>query len=184
MADKETWKNVSAGKHFVNKYDRFGNKEQVMVGSGNTVTLTKEEREILNQESNRTASLDLFQNGILVPITLVDEDDIRLMADNPNLMSETDLKDLIKAHWKIQEAKIAAITNGATLSRLREIAIEADVTVKTLHRIEDRIAEIDPSLLSGINEVEVVGRVISTVGPDSMGGSPTTAPMTFKRKRS
>jgi hypothetical protein len=145
--DMESWRNVSAGTHFINRLDHRGEMTRVeMIESGKTFHLTPEERRI-NSEKAATADLDVFRNGFFEPVRLLDDsDEARELAANPNVMSESDMRALMKVHPKTFEAKIRSITNATTLQRMVGIAHDEDATIKRLSMIQGRLDEVTPSM--------------------------------------
>lgn len=146
MALQEKWKNNTRGKHGVIKLDRFGNEIHEIVGPGKTVQLTTDERK-QNQERAAHPKMDIFTNGSMSPVVLLDEEDKAEFANNPNLMTDTDLKALFKLHPATFKSKVGSIDNSYTLIRLREIAQDPDVgaTVAKLKVVEDRLYEVNPN---------------------------------------
>jgi hypothetical protein len=140
--DKETWKNATHGRHGVVKFDKRGNIEHELVGPGKTVLLTPEER-ALNQDRAWDDSQDVFKNGTMTPVRLLDTtEDAKEIASNPNLKSEDELRDMFKLHWKKFEAEVEQIGNTLTLERLRDIAQEGDATVRQVNVIEARMSDL------------------------------------------
>src|SRR5690606_6346077 len=143
-ATRETWENVTKGKIFVIKFDKRGNVKHEPVRPGGKIHVTPEERQV-NQERAADESLDFFKNGKLVAVKLIDgTEDLQELASNPNTKSESDLRDMLKGHWKTFEKEVAEISNVITLRRLREIALEGDATVRQLGVIDARIEEVSP----------------------------------------
>lgn len=146
MANKETWKNATRGKVVVLKYDMRGNLIHELVHGGGAFTLSKEER-LLNMDRAANENLDVFKNGTLVPVRLLDGDEEAAeIASNPNLITEDDMKSLFKAHWKTFEAKVAAIGNPLTLQRMLQLAEdeETGATIKQQKTIKARLDEVQP----------------------------------------
>lgn len=149
--DLEVWENSTKGRIGVLKFDRRGDLRNELIRPGAKVHLTPDERQI-NQERAADNSLDVFQNGFLVPVRLLDgTEDAKEIASNPNLMSESDLRALFGKQWKAFGAQVAQISNQITLQRLLALADEDDVnaTVKQVAIIRDRLAEV-----SGVKVVE------------------------------
>jgi len=72
MSDKkESWRNATKGLHGVLKFDRFGNEVHEQVRPGQTVQLSTDER-LLNMDRAADDSLDVFKNGTLVPVRLIE----------------------------------------------------------------------------------------------------------------
>lgn len=140
----ETWENSTRGRIGVLKFDRRGDLRNELVRPGQKVHLTVDERKI-NQERAANDGLDVFQNGHLTPVRLIDgTEDAHEIASNPNLMSESDLRDLFKKQWKAFESKVKTVTNPITLQRLLALAEDEDVnaTVKQVSIVKSQIAEV------------------------------------------
>ena len=159
----ETWKNDTAARIWVKKVDRHGELEDVQVPPGKVLHLTPDERRI-NHEIAVEEKFDMFKNGSLTPVRLIEgTEDAAEIASNPNLMSETDMRDLFKQNWRTFDAKVQEITNPIALDRLREIASEEDATVRQMEVITNRLAEFG-HVVSG-SEVDQVGDVRAAVPP-------------------
>lgn len=126
------------------RFDHRGelNKHEVVAG-GRQFHITPEERR-LNQEMVAEDNADPFADGTLVPVRLLDDsaDARELAASNPNLMSESDMKELVAGHHKTFESKIGEITNTTTLRRLLEIARNEDASVGKVERLMARIDQL------------------------------------------
>jgi hypothetical protein len=147
MSDgRETWRNETRGRVGVVRFDRRGELTHELIRGGGTVYLTPDER-ALNQDRAATEQLDVFKNGTMVPVKLLDssENAAEILA-NPNLKSEQDLRDLFKLQWKKFEVEVGKISNETTLNRLKDIAREGDATIKQVSVIEARLAEVNPSV--------------------------------------
>lgn len=140
----ETWENGTRGRIGVLKFDRRGELRNELVRPKARVHLTPDERKI-NQERAAEDRLDVFQNGHLIPVRLLDgTEDAKEIASNPNLMAESDLRELFKRQWKAFGSKVNEITNPMTLNRLLALAEDDDVnaTVKQVSIIKARISEV------------------------------------------
>lgn len=146
MVDKkEIWKNNSKGQALVLKYDRQGNLNHELVRSGGKVDVSPDER-MLNQDRAADDSLDIFANGIMVPVRLIDgAEGFEEIASNPNLKTDEDLHEMFKLPWKKFDTELAVISNSTTLNRLLEIAYEKDATVRQVNGIKERLVAVDPS---------------------------------------
>lgn len=144
---KETWRNATQGYVVLAKLDRRGERADEVVAGGRTVLISPEERSLNSYPVGAaTEALDVFKNGMMVPVRLIDDtEDKAEIESNPNLKSEGELRDLFTLHWKKFEAEVAQITNVVTLNRLKEIAQEGDATVRQVNVIESRVAEVDPA---------------------------------------
>ena len=138
---KETWKNASKGKRHVLKYDPKGNLTHEIVKPGGNVQLTTEEREI-NTDKAANDKLCIFKNGSMVPVILLDDNDLAEWSNSPNHMSDSDLKALFELQWKAFDQKIEEISNEYALARLLELAETEDVTVRQHKKIKERMQDI------------------------------------------
>ena len=168
----ETWKNPPAGRVWINRLDHRGELGKVeIIGSGRVFHLSPAERR-LNQEMAVNPDLDIFTNGTLTPIRLLgtDEAEAAAFANNPNLMTESDMRNLVgKAKGK-QDAfaeRLAGIRNPATLERLLALAREEDAPLSRVEAIQARLAELGQSF--------VQERVATTAVPIS-GDTPDRGP--------
>lgn len=167
MADgvRETWKNSSKGKRGVVKFDRYGNLIHEVIAPGRTVMLSREERQI-NQERAASEKLDNFSNGVMVPVKLVDPEDEKEFAANPNILTEEGLRNLFKLQWKAFEKAIGEISNPYALERLNELAQtddELNVTVKKANVVRDRLQEINPNMAQEVETIASPSRGDVTV---------------------
>lgn len=142
MNNKETWKNITKGRVGFLKYDRFGEIARDQVGPSKVFDISPEER-VMNSDRAANKDLDIFNNGWLVPVRLLEDNDLsKEVASNPNLMSESDLRGLFSLQWRAFEKKVDSIDNLIILKRLQNLAEEDDsinVTVKQSKVIDDRI---------------------------------------------
>lgn len=157
---RETWMNSSKGRAGVVKYDRLGNRTQELLRSGGKIDLTTDER-LMNQELAADDSLDIFKNGILVPVHLLeDAEDAEEIAQNPNLKSETELKSMFKLQWKKFETEVASISNAAAIERMIDLTEDSSVeaTVRQVGVLKDRLVALDPgAAIEAGNTVQSLG---------------------------
>lgn len=143
--DVEIWTNATRGRIGVKKFNARGDLQSELVKPGGKVTLTPQEREI-NSERAANAKLDVFQNGHLTPVKLIDgTEDAREIASNPNLKGESDLRDMFGVrNYKAFEKQVGEISNVMTLERLLTISDDEEVnaTVKQVQVIEDRLVAV------------------------------------------
>ncbi len=153
MSDElETWKNPSEGRVWINRLDHHGNLEKVeIIGAGRTFHISPKERR-LNQEMAAVTDLDIFTNGTLTPLRLIEGTaDAKEFAQNPNLMTEQDMRDLFKP-GRTEAAKVAmgdafierlgSIKNTATLDRLLALARDEDAPLSRVEAIQERLAQV------------------------------------------
>ena len=157
---REQWQNVSKGTALVNVYDRTGNGvEQEVVRAGRTVVLSAEERRLLNQDRTANSELDIFGNGILRPVSLADDSDD--LVENPNHMTESDMRDVFSIRNHLQfKAALADITSVPVLQRLLFLADSDDADGEsslnpTVKQRENIIARLDELQDRTVDVVEV-----------------------------
>lgn len=145
----ESWQNTSKGRVLIRRFDaRRGMLGSELVAGGRTFHITPEDRRI-NQEMAATAELDIFTNGLLHPVRLIEsEEDAKELAANPNLMSETEMKAMFGLHHKQFPKRLGELTNVNALTRLLELALDEDskATHKQVELIKERLRVIDPGL--------------------------------------
>lgn len=147
---KETWQNVTRGTAAVIKLDMRGMEYGEVVRAGGKVSLSPEERR-LNQDRAATEKQDLFSNGMLSPVRLVDgSEDNTDIAANPNFMSESDISDLFGLTLPALRAKLADIESYALVLRIRETAELVDARKSQVAAVDARLEEFAPK-----NVVEV-----------------------------
>lgn len=160
MADTEAWKNAGLGLIVIKKTNQRGELGEEAVPGGKMIQISPGDRRV-NSELAANEDLDVFRNGMLTPVRLIEtEEDAKEIASNPNLMTESDMENLFKGHWKTFETRIAEIANETTLNRLLEVARSVDAKVRQVETIEARLSEVCP-----VTHVEV-----TQAGP---GGSMT-----------
>lgn len=159
----ETWRSAVRGKIFVKTFDRKGELRSTLVKPGGVIHLTPNERR-LNTENAASEDLDVFQNGHLVPVRLIEGDeDVKAIQDNPNHISEDDMRELLadaRARKKF-DAAVEGIDNPITLERFLAVAEECDATHRQMNVIKDRLRTVSDQ--TGVVEIETVGDVGSGV---------------------
>jgi hypothetical protein len=145
---QETWQNTTEGTVILKRLDHrgeFGRIETVV--GGRTFNITIDERR-QNSVEAASADLDVFRNGVLAPVRLLDDsDEARELASNPNVMTETDMRKFVMGGEGFEE-RLAQIHNGATLDRLLAAAYEENAPVKRVEAIQARIAEVQPKIFA------------------------------------
>lgn len=160
---KETWQNVTRGTAAVLKLDSRGNEFGYVIPSGAKVTLSPEERRI-NQDRAASKAQDLFSNGTLEPhgswaskLLDADEDladEYKDIAENPNFISESEIKELFKLRIDAFRRRLADIENRTVVDRILSMAHDLDAKASQIKAIEDRVEEFRPENLV---EVETTG---------------------------
>lgn len=142
----ELWRNGGRGRVLVNRFGNDGKVRAELIGGGKAFHLTPTERR-MNQEMAALPSLDVFSNGTLQPVRLLDgEPDTQALLDNPNHIPDDDARKVFKLGDPQFKARIEAVTNGAALENLRTLAQERQTraTVWQLQVIEARLADVAP----------------------------------------
>lgn len=121
----EAWRNATAGRVIVQKYSVDGvTLRPELVGPGKTIHLTPLERKY-NQEICASEELDVFLNGRLQPVSLVEDDaSSREMAEHPNHITDEEGLALFTKSLEEFENRLMVITNATTVKRLLELAEE------------------------------------------------------------
>jgi len=155
--DKETWSNIGKGDVFILTYDHKGALRSVPIRAGQSLTIAVEERQ-LNQDRAASSDMDIFSNGRLAPMRLVDSaDDYEEIASNPNHLTESDMLEILKSKGKIFNERLNEITNVIALERMHELASDESVNVSMaqFRTLESRLADIRGDVAE-VSNVEVV----------------------------
>lgn len=164
---KETWQNVTRGSVGLLKLDSRGVEKGVVVPAGGKISLTVEERR-MNQDRAATKPQDLFGNGTLAPIRLIDDPELgeeyAQIKDNPNFISETEMKQLFSKRIDTFKRELAKIDNPAVVQRIKDIAVEADAKASQTAAIEERLREFNPQVVE-VEQVAPPARQMRPVSP-------------------
>ncbi len=177
LKDFETWRSSIEGTIFIKRYDRSGDEIDEMIGAGKEIRVLPEERR-LNQEIAATPELDPFQNGMLVPLRLVESaEDYEELKGYPNHLTEDDMRGLLKNSKALAalETGIADISNPTTLVRFLAIAEEptVDATVRQVAVIRARLEEVS----NQTDYIETdVQRITTSDGREVMGTKAPKSP--------
>ena len=150
----EMWENASNSQIFIQKFNTQGQIVHELVSGRRRVHISPAERR-MNQEVAADDELDMFKNGTLVPVRLVDaEADTPELQANVNAMSDTAMKAMFRSQIKTFTAKVNEIGNPIALRRLLEIANELDASIKQVEVINARLSQLSPdvtetSIMSG-----------------------------------
>lgn len=142
---KEEWKNITRSRIGYLTLDKHDDPVRRQVAGGKLLEVTPRER-MYNSDRAATPELDIFNNGWLIPVRLLEDDELsKEVASNPNLLSESDLRAFFDLHWKSFEKKVNDIDSLLILKRLESLSENDDtinITVKQANIISDRIAEL------------------------------------------
>lgn len=153
IEELETWQSNIKGRVVVSRRGEYGVERDEMVPGGKKLHITPSDRR-MNQERAATPELDVFSNGMLVPIQIGEA--ASEFASNPNLLTEDDIREIVKGHPKTFEKRLSEIKNLSIVEKMLDIAKEEDCTVKRVEAIQARQDELSP-----INTVK-----IQSVAPD------------------
>lgn len=162
----ESWKNATRSTVILKKIDRHGNIIDEVIRGGRSFSLTPDERR-LNQEIAASDDLDMFQNGLLSPVKLIEgATDVETLKGNPNHISEEEMAELITANEQTKFVeRVEAISNPVTLRRMLEIAEsdEVDGTVKQARIITERLHALAPAMYTEVDTLR--GPQVSSTRP-------------------
>lgn len=149
MPDKETWENSTRSQIWVLTSDTRGEPRSELVRPGQKVQVTVAER-LLNSDRAYDSAVDVFRNGSLVPVRLIDSaEDYEEHANNPNNMSESDMVALFKLSAAQFKKRLQEISNPAALDRIVALS-EDDATKATLSQVKAaraRFNDVSPSMV-------------------------------------
>lgn len=146
----EAWKNSTPGRVIVTKYGVDGSRRSEMISSGRVIHLTPEERK-LNQELAANDELDVFLNGVLQPVRLLEDDESsRRMADHPNHLTDAEAVKLFKGSTDAFVERLSLITNATAVERLLSLA--EDPKIKASFQQHKLIKE----RLEAVSEAEIM----------------------------
>jgi hypothetical protein len=145
----EIWKNATQGVVVLAKVDPMtGRQTWESVNGGREFGITIDERRY-NQGRVYDASVDVFTNGTLKPVKLIDTaEDAKELASNPNHMSEDDMRKLATGPRKALDAQLEKISSISTLNTLKDLALEQDAPNSVLASISERIDGLTPARIS------------------------------------
>lgn len=152
-SETETWKNLGEAKIWVKKTGIRGELLDELVNARGTLHISPEDRQF-NSEMAADPKFDVFKNGMLTPVKLIDgAEDAEEVRSNPNTISEGEMKEMFTMHYKSFEQKLAAINSGVTLERLLKVGEEEDATVKQIAKVRARLEEVSPPAYVEVNRV-------------------------------
>lgn len=121
-ASVETWRNNMPGKVVITRVGEYGRHETIIVNGGRTFEITPQERRI-NQSAAANPDLDVFVNGTLSPVMLIDgEPDTEALRANPNTLDENELPKLFQLRGEEFADRVKQITTLPPIARLLELA--------------------------------------------------------------
>lgn len=150
-ANVETWRNNMPGTVIITRVGEYGRREVSVVNGGRTFQITPQERRI-NQSAAASKDLDVFTNGTLSPVTLLDgEPDTEALRSNPNTLDEEELPQLFRLRGEEFSDRIGQITTIPPIARLLELARDPlyDATLSQYEVLKTREVELRGSLDDG-----------------------------------
>lgn len=166
-SDYELWENASQSIIVLKKVDTLGRVTEEKVVGGRNVQLTPGERRH-NQELCATVAQDVFSNGTMRPVRLVDDEpDSAELQANVNAMSDVAMRTLFKAPLRAFTTKVNEISNPIALQHLLTLAQEEaiEATVKKVEAITARLDVVRPPL----GDVSITNGAVSTQAPRTEG---------------
>lgn len=122
----EAWRNATAGRVIVTKFAADGSRRAEMISSGKVIHLTPAERK-LNQELAANDDLDVFLNGCLQPVRLLDTEESKVLASHPNHLTDEEAVALFKVSSDVFIDRLSQITNASAVDRLLKMAEDPKV---------------------------------------------------------
>lgn len=171
-AEHEIWENASLGIVVLKKLDTLGKPTEERLIGGRSVHITPLERRY-NQELAIDDSLDVFKNGTLRAVRLIDqEEDSAVLMANVNAMSETDMASTFTLGIRAFTAKVAEIKNPIMLRRMLVLAGEIDATIKQVEAIQKRLDDLSPEA----RNTQLIGGSLGTQAPRTEGALRAVTP--------
>lgn len=120
----ERWHNNRKGRVVLIRLGEYGRKTEELIPPGKDFLITPAERRA-NQVAAATPAQDMFTNGALSPLQLIEgePDTLKLLA-NPNTITVEDIHEIFRNKGTGFLDKIAEITSVNTIDRLLEAAQE------------------------------------------------------------
>lgn len=140
----ELWENTTEANAVVKVKGAGGILRDERVEGRRKLHITPEDRRI-NQEACMDKKNDVFTNGMLIPVRLIDPADEAEFAANPNLMTEADMTALVKGHAGTFAKRLKEVTNVLLVKRWIEIAKESDASFKRIEALEGRLNQLRPT---------------------------------------
>jgi hypothetical protein len=168
--EKEIWENPHKGNVFIKTYDHTGKLVSSCIRGGKKLAISIEER-LLNQEMAASEKQDLFMNGMLRPVQLIESaEDYAEIANNPNLISDSEIKELFNLKAADFKARISSIDNEITMNRILEVAQEMDVRESQLKAVQAQVDAVStgPKVVehdSVVGDAVPAGSAIKAVSP-------------------
>ena len=142
MSDIETWVNESRGPIGVMRKDAVKGTRVDLVRPGGRVLLTEEERQLMDEAGVKDKD-NPFKNGRFSATTIVDTaKDAAAIRDNPNVISRTDIDEILELPVARMEARLKKIDSVVALQRILEVADGNGATARRAEAIRDRLTAV------------------------------------------
>jgi len=147
--ENEKWKNVSSVTQWVIATDGYGQRVGRKVLPGREIAVRPSERSEIQHRVAHEKN-DIFTNGDMVPVTLVESaPDFAEIQDN-DYLSESDLEDVLKGRADALRERVAEIESPTTIKRLLDMCEAKDLAsskVKVLEERYEKLTEYVPRFL-------------------------------------
>ncbi len=118
----ETWRSTRSGRIGIIRLGDYGRTRRERIEGGRTFTITPGERR-LNQNAVARPEQDVFTNGAFLPVSLLpDEPDTPTLLSNPNVVTDLDMRGILKLRGDGLLDRISPITNISVIDSLIEMA--------------------------------------------------------------
>jgi hypothetical protein len=136
----EAWRNATRGRVIIQRLGPLGQLVGEIVRGGAVVHITKQERDI--NESRAIPELNVFRNGVLMPIDLPDTPETAELQANANVMNDAAMRSLFKMKLETFQKRIQQITAPWVLESILTVGREVDCSVKQEQAIKERLAQL------------------------------------------
>lgn len=143
--DQEVWKNATKSQIVLLRNGGPGGAPRhEMITGERTFSISPDERR-MNQNMAANPELDVFCNGMLQPVQLLEETEPE-MTENPNHIPDDQLPRFFKLHYRTFDKRVQEISNPIVLQRLIEIGPDQDATVRQIELVQTRLREVSPGV--------------------------------------
>lgn len=143
----EVWKNNVPGIVAINRLGEYGRVRVELVNGGRVFHITPGERR-MNQTQCARADLDIFTNGTLQPVALLDDEpDTPALRENPNVLDDQDIERIFRLKGEAFAQRLDQVTNAGVLARLADLAREPRIraTVQQYELVKARQHAVEAS---------------------------------------
>lgn len=138
----EVWENATQSNLVIRKRGEYGVEQEERVTGRKRLEITARDRR-MNEDRIANPRNNPFRNGTLVPLVLTAEShDAEELVNNPNLMTEEEMKALVGAPDKRFNERLKTIDNATVLQRLLAVAGEQDVRLSRYAAIEAHLDDV------------------------------------------